>query len=137
MSEITYGSKYNKDMDVKDIAKLVRQDIKASIKAGRLPKGTKTSVRISRYSMGRSLVISVISLGDVIIDNPARKQWDQDNRHAYYGNAPSRFTPEATEAFAHMSEIVAAYNFDGSDSMTDYYHVNFSSHITYHSSIVG
>jgi len=48
------GPKYKRDLDVKDIAKLVRQDIKDAIKGGELPKG-KYGVRISRFAGGCSL----------------------------------------------------------------------------------
>ncbi len=54
------GSKYEqtKDLDIVAIAKLLRQDIKASVKEGRLP-AVKYGVRIERYSMGQSIHISV------------------------------------------------------------------------------
>jgi hypothetical protein len=112
-TSISYGSKYQKDLGVVAIAKLVRIDIRAAIKAGNLPKGLKCSVRIDRYSMGQSLDVTV---------------------KACPGACPLDATgfPRRDDAtLALLRTIVAAYNFDGSDLMSDYYHVNFSSSVSY------
>ena len=50
----TTGSKYTAGLDIAQIARLVRIDIKAAIADGALPVG-KYSVRVSRYSIGQSL----------------------------------------------------------------------------------
>jgi hypothetical protein len=94
----TIGTKYEqtKDLDIAQIAKLVRQDIAAEVKAGLLPK-VKYSVRISRYSMGQSL--------DVTIGQADRSPIQR------------------------IEAIVFAYNYDGSDSQTDYFDNRFYTHI--------
>ena len=43
------GAKFNKDLDVADVAKLIRKDLKAAFPAA------KFSVRIERYSMGQRI----------------------------------------------------------------------------------
>ena len=55
----TAGAKFERGRDLTLVAKDLRRDIRAEIKANRLPKGLKVSVRIERYSMGQSLHLAV------------------------------------------------------------------------------
>jgi hypothetical protein len=48
------GRRYDDTLDITHIAALVRADLKALAKAGMLPDW-KISIRISRFSMGRSI----------------------------------------------------------------------------------
>jgi len=138
------GSKYDINRDIKTIAKLVRTDIKQAIQEGKLPKGTKISVRIERYSMGRSLNLVIKALPGVVIENP---KWID----AYYSDDPElkkrcahrfrntdpedyfigRFTSQALDTEDFLNRLVSEYNFDKSDSMTDYYHTNFHQDIQF------
>lgn len=113
---ISYGSKYNRDLDIAQIAKLVRADIKAAVKEGTLPKGFKASVRISRYSMGQSLNVTVKAAPGVTIMNPLRLAHEESG---------SREVMTRDELLDTVKSIVDAYNYDGSDSQSDYYNVNF------------
>lgn len=104
------GSKYQEQHDVKEIAKLIRRDIKAAGLPG------KIGVRISRYSMGQSITIDAVTPfathhGDVTRENLERSQgikcpWMTREGHALY---------EALE------KIGNAYNYDRSDLTTDYF----------------
>ena len=123
MYERSYGDKYDGSMDVKDIAKLVRADIKSMIKAGGLPKG-KYSVKIERFAGGQSLDIEIKEIDCQIVDleyflYPETNQWN----HFY--------TKEAQAFETMLKAIVWQYNHDGSDSMTDYFDVNFYSNVRY------
>lgn len=130
-TSIAYGTKYDKNIGVADIAKLVRADIKAGIKAGTLPAGLKCSVKISRYSMGQSLTVSVKAVSGIDIVNPAfiaakvaaPDAWPIDINQT---------SDEARALLEDLRAIVSAYNYDGSDSMTDYYNVNFSGSVDIH-----
>lgn len=123
-----YGARYERGLDVKTIAVRVRDDIKAGVKAGALPKGLKCSVRISRYSMGQSLDVSVKLAPGITIINPAYiaakaavpNEWPRDI---------GRTTDEASALLEELRGIVSAYNYDGSDSQTDYYDVNYAMHV--------
>ena len=117
------------DLDIADIAKLVRKEIKAGVKSGSLPAALRTSVRISRYSMGQSLSVTITELG-TLGANPARVKWDMDNPHAYPGEAPHRYTAVAVETIEALEAMVKAYNYDDSDSQTDYYNVRFSGSVS-------
>lgn len=125
------GSKYKetKHLDVAQIAKLVRGEIKAAVKAGTFPKGLKASVRIERYSGGQSINVRIENFGEgVVALNPARVKWEMDNPHAYPGGAPERMTVGAKRILAEIESMLQAYNFDDSDIMTDYFHVRFYGH---------
>lgn len=116
----TTGTKYDSTRDIKEIAKLVRQDIKAAVKAGDLPK-LKASVRISRYSMGQSLDVEIKEV-DCPVANPDRVADDLLGVH------PPNHKLCTDEAYAVKDKVqvlVDEYNYDNSDSMTDYFDVNF------------
>jgi len=124
----TTGTKYQYGRNIKDIAKDIRKDIKSATKAGTLPSGTKVSVKISRYSMGQSLTAAIKTLGDGVgILNPARVRWEFDNPYKCPNvvEAGEMYTPVAAEALKVIEKIVASYNYDNSDIMTDYYDVEF------------
>lgn len=96
------GSKYQetKDLDVAEIAKLIRTDLKQAFSE------YKFSVRIERFSMGQSI--------NVII-----KETDINDR----------FSDQAEELVKEVKEIIEQYNFDDSDMLSDYSHVRFYSHV--------
>lgn len=100
----TEGGKYQetKHLDIKDIAKLIRLDIKDAVKSGTLPE-TKYRVSIARYAGGQSLYISF--------------------------NTYVMIIPERVKTKQLLRTIGDNYNYDNSDSMTDYYSVNFFLHV--------
>lgn len=126
---VAYGDKYEQGLDVAEIAKRVRADIKVAITAGELP-AAKYSVRISRYSMGRSLYVTVDGVPFAIV-HEARVRRDVLEPHAYHAETLCLHTDEARALLAKVEAIVAAYNFDGSDSQSDYSHVNFYAHVDF------
>lgn len=123
--ERTYGSKTSPTepyRDVKDIARDVRADIKAAIKDGRLvlPEGASVGVRISRFSGGTSINVEVRGLksSQVFL---GRDDWDR-----------SRIVePVADRANAVLTALLGAYNYDGSDTMTDHFDVRFYGSVTW------
>jgi len=70
MYERVYGDKYDGNLDVADIAKLIRADIKEARKAGELPDDWKYSVRISRFSGGCSIDVAAKSPRPTLLMNP-------------------------------------------------------------------
>ena len=121
------GTRYDRDRDVKDIAKLLRKDIKAAVKAGSLPRG-KYQVRISRYSMGQSISVDASELDGIEVANMARFRAEARNpalRHL--GTPVGKLKSDAAYAVeAKLTALMSAYNFDKSDSMTDYYNSAFA-----------
>jgi len=114
---VAYGSKYEQGLDISEIAKKVRQDIKAAVKAGDLPK-IKASVRIKRYSGGQSLSIEVKEYAYEL------RREASDMEKAMY-RVESVYSDQRKAVDAALEAIAKAYNFDGSDMASDYFHVNF------------
>lgn len=118
------GAKYDANMDVVEIAKRLRSEIKEEVKAGRLPKG-KYSVRIDRYSMGQSIDINIMDVeGPILNPDHDRMSADEEKRRYY--------VPKIHEALAKLEGMLQAYNRDNSDTMTDYFDVKFYGHAKVH-----
>lgn len=94
----TEGSKYRDTygMDIKEIAKLVRKDLKEAF------PNYIFKVQIERYSMGQSLHIQVNGTG-----------------------IKERFSEEARKLEEEIRALANEYNYDDSDIMTDYFNVRF------------
>jgi hypothetical protein len=108
--ERIYGSKYQENMDIKDIAKEVRKAIKMD--------GFKFSVKIQRFSGGQSLKVRIKEVPDDFPMVAMKESWNG------YG-AQWQYSPELKELMDYIEAIINSYNYDGSDSMVDYFDVNF------------
>lgn len=125
MYEIKYGAKYEKGLDVKEIAKRFRAEVKAAQAAGELPKELKLSVKISRYSGGRSIDVKIKACPFPVM-NAKRMERELANPHEYIPGVLEPIYNEPARALkAKLSDMLEAYNFDGSESQVDYFHVNF------------
>lgn len=125
------GSKYwiARDLDVAEIAKLIRKDLKKA--------GFRASVRISRYSMGRSINVEIkalpktVDLADAVVWQGYPKGHSPTTYGEYTGpeciNETGSFHPVKGAAV----EIVDSYNDRESDSQTDYYRSNFHGSVTF------
>lgn len=116
-------------MDVKDIAKAVREGIKANQKAGSLPKAAKFSVKVSRYSGGQSLNVRVVE-SPVQMQSFAWSLFVAEESHYPNGfrageERVERDSVEGARILGLVSEIVDAYNYNNSRSEVDYFDVNF------------
>lgn len=129
------GEKYDRDLDVVAIAKLVRADIKAAIKAGKLPRGTKTSVRTSRFSGGESLTVVIKSVPGARVLSRRRMQLELDDPHRSYHLEPL-YSKEGKRILGVVENIVKAYNRDDSDIDTDYWSVHFYEDVKFSYEIV-
>lgn len=132
----TRGSKFEstRDLDIKDVASMIRADVKQAIKTGALPGGLKTSVKIERFSGGQALNIAVKYL-DGSIFNPnwvkATKNFAEffsDEVHEVQ-RQEGRYSAELQEVKKKLQEIGDAYNRDNSDSMSDYFDKRFYLHV--------
>jgi len=110
------GSKFENGQDLKDVAKKVRADLKAAF-----GKGWKFGVRISRYSMGQSLSVDVK-------EAPVQFVTLRDTNDEYGRDWEALDAWKETED--KIAGIVEAYNRDDSDSMTDYFDVDFYKHVS-------
>lgn len=129
MTERIYGEKYNPELKVKDIAKLVKKEIKEKY------KNIKVSARTRGYS---SININIQ------LPKEQYKAVDEDdltNSAMYYevemragreGKTIPEFLKErnflnkkAKAIEKDIDSMLLAYNYDGSDIMTDYFDKNF------------
>lgn len=127
MTTTEYGSKYaaTKHLSKTEIAKLIRSDIKAAVKAGKLPVA-KYYVNTHYFAGGSSIDVRFAHVKEdgFVLLNPERVRFDLDTDSREF----TRLNIYSVRAEAIMSELKAisdAYNFDGSDTQTDYFHVRF------------
>jgi len=119
--EIKYGAKYDENLDVAVIAKLIRKEIKTAVNSGALPPFA-ASVRVSRSSMSQSICVNVTAAGFVIHSDALFAHL------AAHDGSPwcqCRYSESAMAVLNGIEAMLAAYNYDGSDSMADYFNVNF------------
>ena len=118
------GSKYQstKDLSIREIATLIRKDLKKySTK-----DGYKFSVRSEVFRGGQSIAVTIRSIPEgITVETPEFVTWREQNPHSSYFNAPQRYSDELTALIDDVKDIVNAYNFDDSDSSSDYFHNNF------------
>jgi len=117
MYERVFGDKYNRTLSTKEIAKLIRQEIKTIA-----PQGFKISTRSEYFSGGSSIDIRIKAIPEgFILFNPA-----YDPNRPRWGNGENEYySPEAKKLLDQLEAIMAAYNYDGSETQVDYFDVNF------------
>lgn len=107
-----YNSKYNSDLSIADIAKAIRADLKAEF------PGWKFSVRKTRYNS----IDVYVSFAPVSLYNPEWVKLNKENSHDYH---VKRYNSAGNALIDKVEQIADAYNFDGSDIQSDYFHVNY------------
>ncbi|MEV6676264.1 hypothetical protein AB0N09_05255 [Streptomyces erythrochromogenes] len=140
LPEVVYGDKYEqvKGMRLQDIAKLMRADIKIARKVGTksfapgavavvdpigdMPKQIKVSVTSEYFSGGGAIRMRVKNVP---------REWGFVKKPNLWGEM--RWMPSAAfeAVLTDLKVIHQAYNYDGSDSQVDYYHVNFYGQVDY------
>lgn len=124
---------FERGLDVVEIAKLIRKDLKA-----KFGKGNKFSVRTSRFSGGQAIDIYVKEATDDNIytyeelyenNHLDRLQYDNPQLYDYLNELykTARFVKD--EVKKEIREIADKYNYNESDPYTDYYDVGFYLHI--------
>ena len=122
-----------KNMTVKEIAAQIRKTIRQAAKDGIIPSEWKYSVRYRSASMSQAIDVTVEIPADIY--DLEQAYWDEHNH-------PYRTFPEMLvgkyEPLARMlqtsellNSIHRGYNYDGSDSMTDYYDVRFYGNVSF------
>jgi hypothetical protein len=111
------GPLYEIRLDFAEIAKRMRKAIKEEL------PGVKASVRIDRFAGGSSIDIRV-KAGPFSIE-PLRpwREWEEENLHR--NSWKENFQPALREAMEKIKEIHGRWNRDNSDSMVDYFDVNY------------
>ena len=137
MYEISYGNKYEqvKGYGLTAIAKLIRADIKQAKQDGLLPAHWKYSVRTEKFAGGGSIEVTATNCVDAWVPEDFTKcainsGCHEPTKYHYYQkcDGAEHLTEEAEAALKVLKQIHGAYNFDGSESMVDYFHVNYYGH---------
>lgn len=113
---IKYGTNYKENLDVVEISKIMRKEIKRLIAEKKICASYKYSVKTERFAGGSSIDISVKTLLNE--DRPARV-WDENDC------CWKEYTPELQKTYEQLKLLHRSYNFDGSDSMSDYFFVKY------------
>jgi hypothetical protein len=135
MSKKHTGSRYEETRGESRtaIAARIRADIKALVKSGKLPKG-KYSVRTRSYAGGGSIDVSISDLAVSRVMNPAREEYLAANPHANWATLPAEavphYSPAVMSVHAAIEAIHDSYNYNNSDSMTDYFDVRYYGSVT-------
>lgn len=128
-----YGAKYDHTGTLRttDIAKLIREEIKLARKLAKDPGGStpalidpigdapasvKFSVRSQYYSGGSSIDIRLSGVPQA---------WGWEKRKDEWGRERWMYTPAMKALMDELKKVMAAYNHNGSDIMTDYFDVRF------------
>lgn len=125
-----YGEKFdsldsNSKYNLTAIAKLVREDIKAAIANGSLPKGIKVSVRKDTNSI--YLTVTKVPDGFQVLNPKYAAHLATVNGWAPPPDGIDRYSHEASALLATLKNYLNAYNFDKSDIQSDYFHTNYYS----------
>ena len=129
------GLKYDRNRTTTECAACIREDIKAAQKRGILPK-IKISTTCQYFAGGSSISVNIKSLpeGQALYTPEyiiATKNLSQPVPYDFYPR-PAVYAAPVQKWLDALQEIVNSYNMDNSDSMSDYFHVNFYDHVQIH-----
>lgn len=108
-------------LDVTEIAKRMRVNLRNAQAVGMLPADARFSVTTDRYAGGQAVDVTVKGMPD---------SWTYTTRDTVYGKAERVHSDAARATTDAIRAMLAEYNRDNSDSMTDYYDVWFSPGVT-------
>lgn len=110
-----------------EIAKLMRADIKAAIKAGVLPGAMRNySVKVHNYSGGRSINITAIDLDGMWEVCKGEAVTGCNHWHCVRGDKNAEIlTVKGQRIKDVLQDIHSSYNYDASEVQVDYFNVNF------------
>jgi len=117
------GSKYNetKNLSTTEIAKLIRADIKAAKADGSIPKFCKVSVNTEYFANGSSIDVRLKTWeGEMVNIELAREIYP--NRPC---NMKDILVMKLAKTLSTLQAIHDSYNQDSSESMVDYFCVNY------------
>jgi hypothetical protein len=137
MYERTYGAKVEQTehLDTKDIARMMRADVKEYKRRGLLPADLKTSIRMARFAGGSSIDVNWSLPGATReqVYRPEALRWFaagspcdwEDPATGWHEYRSEKLRDELLEIDATLRKIHQRYNWDGSETMVDYFDVRF------------
>lgn len=116
------GSVYREQghLNITEIAKRMRVNLRNAQSVGMLPEGAKFSVTTDRFSGGQSIDVEVRGMPD---------SWTYTTRESIYGGEERIYSDAAQATVKAIEQMLAEYNRDRSDIQSDYFDVWFYSHV--------
>lgn len=119
-----------KDFDIKDIAKLVREELAIEFPSG------KFSVKIERYSGGQSINVKILDVGyNPFTDKYSKSLESGESWDSFYDREIRSISANTQREAIYKKDVInlekkaesilQQYNYDTSDSMTDYFNVRY------------
>lgn len=132
MYERVYGEKYAeaKDLTTAQIAKLIREDIKAAVKLGVLPGTIRDyTVTTDTFAGGSAIRMQLLNHGHLWAHCTGdRNCYAEGVNFGCNGFEHEYLTEEGVTIRRFLQWLHGRYNYDGSDTMTDYFDVNYYGH---------
>jgi hypothetical protein len=126
MQDNFVGKKYEAGLDVTEIAKRMRADIKQAIADGEIPEGVKARVRTQRFAGGQSIDIRVTSVPFMVYSEEYFEEaYQAGGLDNIMRPRDEQFSPEMQQVFTVLRRIHASYQRDNSDIQSDYFDVNY------------
>lgn len=112
------GACYDKNLTVKEIAKLMRQAIKAEL------PGVKASVRMNGYNCIRIALVNAPGINcEPLI--PLKDWYEEQDQTGFRRPWKENYAPEMQGLMAKLKDIHDRWNRDNSDTSVDYFDVNY------------
>lgn len=108
------GDRYDPSLHIKDITKIMRDYVKYVYPT------YKFSIRMEHYS---SIEISLVEAPQNIFVEGVQEKYYQVNQ--YYIDDDHRLNALGKAVFKDIRDMLSSYNYDDSDSMSDYFNTNF------------
>jgi hypothetical protein len=125
MYAVHYGEAHDEELSVKECAAEIRKHLRKLSKAKHSPlAGVKVSVRYQSFSGGSAIDVRLSVPYPVRVED---EEAELDARRE--GERYPWLTPAARAAKLAAEEIHGAYNYNGSDSQIDYFHVKYYGHV--------
>jgi len=123
------GAKSGK-LGAKETTAAVRKEIKQAQAAGWLPEGVKVSVSHEGYAGGWSMNLKIKELppGMMLYEAADYDEFEHRYETPSEGGKVPVMRPEIADMIKKMEQIADQYNYDDSDSMTDYFNRGFYVH---------
>lgn len=121
------GGKYQevKSLTTKDIAKLIRQELKEQF------PDCKFSVTTDYFSGGSSITVALMQAPFEAFTEEGKKK-NKDGYHQvneYYIEEDSYLTEQAKKTLQKAQQVMQQYNYSDCDGMIDYFNVNYYTHL--------
>lgn len=121
MYGIHHGELYDRDMSTKECAAEIRKALRRLSKSKHSPlTSANVSVRYRSFSGGSAIDVRLTVPYPTHVKDEDAEAWNRQD-----GKRWPWLTDRAREAKAIAETLHNAYNFDGSDIQTDYFHVNY------------